>query len=66
MIYSIEIWGSILDYFFINHTLTRARWPDVPPFRSHRQPAELLLEAYSLHCITAPQFQHAPQQVSCP
>ena len=50
----IEIWGSILDYFFINHTLTRARWPDVPPFRSHRQPAVLLSEAYSLHRITSP------------
>ena len=50
----IEIWGSILDYFFINHTLTRARWPDVPPFRSHRQPAALLSEAYSLHRITSP------------
>ena len=47
----IEIWGSILDYFFINHTLTRARWPDVPPFRSPCQPAVLLSEAYSLHRI---------------
>ena len=51
---TIELWDSILDYFFINHTLTRARWPDVPPFRSHRQPAALLSEAYSLHRITSP------------
>ena len=51
---TIEIWGSILGYFFINHTLTRARWPDVPPFRSHRQPAVLLSEAYScIHCIAS-------------
>ena len=50
----IELWDSILDYFFINHTLTRARWPNVPPFRSHRQPAALLSEAYSLHRITSP------------
>ena len=59
---SIEIWGSILDYFFINHTLTRARWPDVPPFRSHRQPAVLLSEAYSLHRIRAAQSPAGPRR----
>ena len=35
----IEIWGTILDYFFITTRLDRARWPVVPPPKSHRQPA---------------------------
>ena len=50
----IEIWGSILDYFFINHTLRPGTLARRSPFRSSRQPAELLSEVNSLHRITSP------------
>ncbi len=48
---TIEIWGSILDYFFINHTLRPGTLARRSPFRSNRQPAELLSEVNSLHRI---------------
>ena len=51
---TIEIWGSILDYFFINHTLRPGTLARRSPFRSSRQPAELLSEVNSLHRITSP------------
>ena len=51
---TIEIWGSILDYFFINHTLRPGTLARRSPFRSSRQPAELLSEVNSLHRNTSP------------
>ena len=49
---SIELWDSILDYFFINHTLRPGTLARRSPFRSSHQPAELLSEVDSLHRIT--------------
>ena len=49
-----EIWGSFLDYFFINYTLRPDTLARRSPFRSSRQPAELLSEVNSLHRITSP------------
>ena len=51
---SIEIWGSLLNYFFTNHTLRPGTLARRSPFRSSRQPAELLSEVNSLHRITSP------------
>ena len=51
---TIELWDSILDYFFINHTLRPGTLARRSPFRSSRQPAELLSEVDSLHRITSP------------
>ena len=52
--YRTEIWGSFLDYFFINYTLRPDTLARRSPFRSSRQPAELLSEVNSLHRITSP------------
>ena len=46
-----EIWGSFLNYFFINYTLRPDTLARRSPFRSSRQPAELLSEVNSLHRI---------------
>ena len=56
---SIEIWGSILDYFFINHTLRPGTLARRSPFRNSCQPAELLSEVNSLHRITSPLSERA-------
>ena len=52
----IELWDSILDYFFINHTLRPGTLARRSPFRSSRQPTELLSEVDSLHRITSVQL----------
>ena len=51
---AIELWDSILDYFFINHTLRPGPLARRIPLRSHRQQAALLSELVSLHRITSP------------
>ena len=51
---TVGIWGSILDYFFINYTLRPGTLARRTPFRSHRQRAVLLSEVNSLHRITSP------------
>ena len=51
MMTSIEIWGSILDNFFINHTLRPGTLARRTPFRSHRQQAALLSKVSSLRRI---------------
>ena len=48
----IEIWGSTLDYFFINYTLRPGTLARRTPLRSHRQRAVLLSEVNSLHRIS--------------
>ena len=41
----IEIWGTILDYFFITTRLDRARWPVVPPPKSPLPAGSALFES---------------------
>ena len=59
---TIELWDSILDYFFINHTLRPGTLARRSPFRSSHQLAELLSEVDSLHRINRAGSSGSPRR----